>query len=323
MTFRQSFFASLIFLFAACNPSTDDNSDKSNDEHDTQKSFVQGISLQGEELTTEVDSASQREQIQKIESATEAYEVNQTLENLIWKGRQEAYLGRYDLAIETFTKAIKDFPEAYEPYRHRGHRYITIRIFDHAISDFNKAAELMEGDPIQIEKDGMPNKQNIPLSNIQFNVWYHLGLAHYLEGNWEEALEAYKKCLEVSDNTDLQVATMDWYYMTLIKLGRDAEAKKLIAPVTAELDIIENESYRKRILMYKGELQPDDLVAGSSDGDERLNYVTQGYGVGNHYLAQGDTVRAKEVFQKVIDTQYWAAFGYIASEMELVKLEDE
>jgi len=76
-------------------------------------------------------------------------------------------------------------------------------------------------------------------------------------------------------------------------------------------------------LMYKGDLMPEDLVAGSSDGDERLNYVTQGYGVGNYYLALGDTVQAKEVFQKVIDTGYWAAFGYIASEMELAKFENE
>lgn len=181
----------------------------------------------------------------------------------------------------------------------------------------------MEGKELIIEEDGMPNKLNIPLSNIQFNVWYHLGLAHYLKGDWEKALEAYTECLKVSDNDDLMVATLDWYYMTLMKMGKIAEAIEAIAVVTPNMTIIENDAYYKRIMMYKGQVAPENLLnVDANEQDQRLQYVTQGYGLGNYYLNKGDTAQAERIFQNVLDTGYWSAFGYIASEMELAKLKE-
>ncbi|PSL05816.1 tetratricopeptide repeat protein [Cecembia rubra] len=284
----------------------------------------QGVGLLGDTLVTEVDSIAQNDQILKLKEAEEKYADDPSLDNLIWIGRREAYLGRYDLAIRTFSKAIKEFPSAFEPLRHRGHRFISIRKLDSAIADLEKAAELMEGQPIQIEQDGMPNKLNIPLSTVQFNVWYHLGLAHYLKGEWNDAIKAYKKCLDVSENDDSIVATLDWYYMALVKLGRHDEAKNLIRNVKRSMNIIENDAYHKRILMYKGELNPETLLSIDSNADDqKLQYVTQGYGLGNFYLSQGDTVRAKTIFENVLSTGYWSAFGYIASEMELANLKDE
>jgi tetratricopeptide (TPR) repeat protein len=284
----------------------------------------QGIGLLGDSLFTELDSLSQSNQLNNLTEAEKIFGKDPSLENLIWIGRREAYLGRYDLAIRTFSKAAKQFPESFEPLRHRGHRYISIREFDLAIGDFLTAATLMENLPLQIEADGVPNRQNIPLSNGQFNVWYHLGLAYYLKNDWGNALEAYKKCLEVSDNDDLIIATLDWYYMTLMKMGKTTEAKSLLRAVDTKMTIIENDAYFKRMLMYKGELKPEDLMDGDDGSDDqKLQYVTQGYGLGNFYLSNGDTTKAKTIFQNVISTGYWSAFGYIASEMELAKLKNE
>jgi tetratricopeptide (TPR) repeat protein len=176
------------------------------------KGTFQGIGLLGDSLTTNVDSIEKKGQLDKLKESRSAFSDNPTLENMIWIGRREAYLGRYDLAITTYSQVISDWPNDFEPYRHRGHRYLTIRDFEKATKDFLKAAVLMEGKPIKVEQDGIPNKLNVPLSNVQFNVWYHLGLAYYLQGEYEAALEAYKSCLKVSNNDDLKVATLDWYY---------------------------------------------------------------------------------------------------------------
>jgi tetratricopeptide (TPR) repeat protein len=290
----------------------------------SESKVFQAVSLLGDSLFTELDSLTQAAQINNLTEAERLFGEDPSLENLIWIGRREAYLGRYDLAIRTFTKAAKQFPESFEPLRHRGHRYISIREFDLAVDDFLKASDLMSDLPLQIEADGIPNSQNIPLSNGQFNVWYHLGLAYYLKNDWENALEAYKKCLEVSDNDDLIVATLDWYYMTLMKLGKEDEAKSLLKAVDTKMTIIENDAYYKRMLMYKGQLKPEDLMSGNLSSDEqKLQYVTQGYGLGNFYLSKGDTSKAKSIFENVISTGYWSAFGYIASEMELSKLINE
>lgn len=319
-----SFFLFLLFTLTSCRESNSKRYKNKDGFIIEQGGVLQGISLLGDSLITEVDSTAQIGQIEKLEEALYNYAEEQSLENLIWIGRREAYLGRYDLAIRTFTKAFNEFPDAYEALRHRGHRFISIREFDRAIEDLQMASELMVGSSIQIEQDGMPNRLNIPLSNVQFNVWYHLGLAHYLKRDWQRAVEAYKRCLEVSDNDDLIVATLDWYYMALVKLGSNEEADQIIKLVQPDMEIIENDAYFKRILMYKGELNPDALLSvESSADDQKLQYVTQGYGLGNYFLMQGDTVKAREVFGNVIKTGYWSAFGYIASEMELSHLNNE
>jgi tetratricopeptide (TPR) repeat protein len=321
MRVSHLFFPLCFLVICSCQSERAQKRAEKNNYVAPDEEVFQGMGLLGDSLITKVDSVSQMEQMKKLREAESEYGENPNLDNLIWIGRREGYLGRYDLAIRTFSKAIKEFPEEYEPLRHRGHRYISIREFDKAIADFEKAVDLMKGTDLKIEQDGMPNKLNIPLSNVQFNVWYHLGLGYYLKGDYENALEAYKNCLAVSDNDDLVVATLDWYYMTLVKLGRKEDALKIIEAVHPDMTIIENDAYFKRILMYQGRLSPESLLnVESAEADQSLQYVTQGYGLGNFYLAKGDTTMAKTVFENVLRSGNWSAFGYIASEMELSKL---
>jgi len=242
-------------------------------------------------------------------------------ENYIWLGRRQAYLSEYSKAIKTFSEGIDKFPESYMLFRHRGHRYITTREFFKALADLQQAAALMP-QSLEIEEDGQPNKLNKPLSNTQFNVWYHLGLAHYLKGDFESASKAYAECLKVSDNDDLICATADWLYMTYQKIGMKEEAQKILSSTPADtMNIIENDSYYLRLKMYKGLVLPDDLLKESTENDDAdLALATQGYGVGNWYLAKGDTTRAVEIFRQVVNGKNFAAFGFIASEAELQRL---
>ncbi len=128
--------------------------------------------------------------------------------------------------------------------------------------------------------------------------------------------------MDTSVNPDLLVATTDWMYMTLRRLGRDEQAAALLEPITADMEIIENDAYHRRLLMYKGELSPDDLLdlRAVDDPDQALNIATQGYGVGNWYLVEGDEMRAREIFEAILDGTSWAAFGYIAAEADLARL---
>ena len=146
---------------------------------------------------------------------------------IIWLGRRMAYLGNYKEAIKIFTKGIEKFPKDARFYRHRGHRFITLRCFDDAIKDFEKAAKLVKGKADEIEPDGLPNARNIPTSTLKTNIFYHLGLAYYLKGDFKNALKAYKNCEKFSTNPDMLVATKHWLYMTLRRLGKTKEAEKI------------------------------------------------------------------------------------------------
>jgi tetratricopeptide (TPR) repeat protein len=234
----------------------------------------------------------------------------------IWLGRRIAYLGRYRDAIDVFSRGIDRHPNEARLYRHRGHRYITTRRFDQAIADLRRASQLIAGKPDELEPDGAPNAAGIPRSTLQSNIWYHLGLAQYLSGDFTGALASYREGMTVSRvNDDMLVATSDWLYMTLRRLKRDAEATQVLEPIREQMDVLENGAYHARLLMYKGLRSPESVLNLNTADDVQV--ATQGYGVGNWYLVSGDRAKAKEIFDRVVAGKAWAAFGFIAAEADL------
>lgn len=324
---KTTYFILGILMLSSCSSGNNSSEKESNSEYEEEPQPVrmQAVSLLGQDLyPREFSPEAQKRLTKNLNDAIRNFNEDSVDEmSIIWYGRRTAYMDQFKEAIAIYGYGIRLHPQSYKLYRHRGHRYISTREFDKAIADFNKASELSKGTEQEIEPDGIPNSINQPLSTTQWNIYYHLGLAHYLNGDFDKALEAYNTCYDMSLNNDVLVAITDWKYMTLRRMGQDAEAEKLLPPITDDMEIIENDSYFKRIKMYKGELPPDSLLnVDSSDESAALSIATQGYGVGNWYLYNGDTAKAIEVFEKVVEGNYWPAFGYIAAEADLARLKE-
>ncbi len=240
-------------------------------------------------------------------------------DSLIWVGRRLAYLGRYREAIATFTRGIAQHPQDARLLRHRGHRFLSTRELQPAISDFTKAAELERGRRDAIEPDGAPNAANIPLSTTQFNIWYHLGLAHFLRGDFAEALKAFDECLKVSENQDLLVATSYWRYMTLRRLGRDDDARASIAFATDTVTLIENDGYLALIRLFKGDADVATVMPPTPAGEMDVANSTTAFGVSMWHLLNGRTNDAREIWTRIVAGGQWAAFGSLAAEAELAR----
>lgn len=239
----------------------------------------------------------------------------------IWLGRRLAYLGEYTDAIRVFNEGITKFPKDARFYRHRGHRYITVRCFDDASKDFETAAKLIKGKPDEIEPDGLPNAKNIPTGTLQSNIWYHLGLAYYLQDDFKRALKAYEEAQKVSKNSDMRVATSYWHYMTLRRLGKVKEAAKLLEAFAGEIEVIENTDYLKLIRLNRAEVQADALLSEISGETNTLGSASLGYGIGNYFLYNGNKEKALTIFRQIVAGNQWASFGHIAAETELARLQ--
>ncbi len=150
------------------------------------------------------------------------------------------------------------------------------------------------------------------MSTLHSNIYYHLGLAHYLRRDLEKALAVYVRGLETAPNDDMRVATTHWLYMTLRLLGRDEEAKKALEPIRPEMDVIENTVYHRLCLFYKSELA-EDGIAGA--GEAATANDAAAYGLGNWRSYNGDAAGAKEIFTRILEGKGWASFGYIAAEV--------
>ncbi|MFH1942932.1 MAG: hypothetical protein ABIL68_12595, partial [bacterium] len=160
------------------------------------------------------------------------------------------------------------------------------------------------------------NAQNIPVSTLHTNIWYHLGLAYSLKYDLENALEAYHQGIEASTNEDMLVATTHWLYMTLRLLGRDEEAKQALDPIRTEMNVIENMAYHQLCLFYKSEANEDELTGGSYTN---IMNDAAAYGLANWHLYNGRRDQAKAIYQTILEGKVWASFGYIAAEADWVR----
>ena len=271
-------------------------------------------------LAPEVREASERQ----LAEARRAYtNTPDNADSIIWLGRRTAYLGRYREAISIFTEGIRKHPGDARMYRHRGHRYISIRELDQAIVDLDRAVELSEDEIDQIEPDGLPNARNIPTSTLHFNIRYHLGLAHYLKGEFERAAQIFREDVAAdlaNSYSDMLVASSHWLYMSLRRTGKANEAARVLEPIRRNLDVIENGVYLRLLLLYKGELPPDSLLPRQRADTATFEDAATGYGVANWHFYNGRRAEAERLFRQIVTSPQWAAFGYIAAEAELARL---
>ena len=273
---------------------------------------VQAISLLGEELRSGEPS---ERLLGNLATARADYEADpDDADNIIWLGRRIAYTGDYRGAIEVFSEGIEKHPDDARMYRHRGHRYISIRELDRAIADFNRAMTLIEGTEDEVEPDGAPNPAGIPVSTLHTNIWYHLGLAHYLKGELEDAIRIYEIAQPNIPNDDMRVAFTHWHYMSLRLLDRDEEARAVLDPIHEDMNVIESMPYHQLCLLYKGANETGTVLGSNitaAGGDSAM------YGIANWHYYSGRPDEAKAGFEEMIEKSGWASFGRIAAESDL------
>jgi len=283
---------------------------------------VQAISLLGDTLRTFPLAPDVRARYERqLTEAERAYLRTPTdVDSIIWLGRRLGYVGRLREAIEVYGRGIALHPENPWLYRHRGHRFVSVREFDKAILDLERAAALVSGRPDEVEPDGQPNAQNTPIGTLHSNIDYHLALAHYLKGDFAKALPVYQRDLAKANNDDRRVSISHWYYMSLRRLGRDRDAAGVLTPITSATTVIENDAYLRLVQLYKRTRSVDSVLSVSADGAMSVTDATAAYGIANWHQYNGRQSQAEQLYRRILAGGQWGSFGYIASEAELARL---
>ena len=217
------------------------------------------------------------------------------VDRLIALGRAQVSVWRLRDAIDTFTRAIKLAPDNARLYRLRGHRYISSRQFDKAVADLERAAKL---------------------SDREFDIWYHLGLAYYLKRDFARAADAYTRARDAGTKDDNIIAASNWLYASLRRQKKSAEAARALERIRPDMNVQEDKMYFALLLFYKGLKQESEVLHPQLTDMEA---ATVGYGIGNWHLYNGRQARARQVFQNIVAGKEWAAFGFISAEAELAR----
>ena len=203
-------------------------------------------------------------------------------------------------SVEAFSRAIALDPFKGIYYRHRGHRHVSCWEFPEAAADFETAARLIPDN---------------------WDVWYHLGLSYYLMREYDLAQAAYRRCLEITDMTDIEAypAVIDWSWRTARRRGDEKLAAELIALLPADFPYDDDEcGYGLNCAVYQGRVTLDEALEICAGNDE-LHGITNLYALANYCRETGDAARADELLDKAIDfgdATAWCAFGYLAAAVD-------
>ncbi len=222
----------------------------------------------------------------------------QSVAKMIELGVAQSGVLQFREAIATFTKGMAIEPDNAMLYRWRGHRHLSVRELDRAMSDLTRG---------------------YGLDSLNYGVLYHLGIVRFARGDFNAAVDAFQRSIQRPPNAGELAGSTDWLWMSLMRAGRAAEARALLASRPDSLPV--NNAYTTRLKLYRGEIQPDQVFTPADTAGVQV--ATLSYGLGNWYLVRGDTVNAHRWFERAVSASAgWAGFGFIISEVELRRLRE-
>ena len=219
--------------------------------------------------------------------------------------KAEAGRRQYRQAVATCTQALATAPDNADLYIERGHRELGLREFAAAERDLERASVL---DPSKLD------------------ALYHLGLAHYFQGHFQQAAVALDKARALAKSNDSLIDCSNWLYVSLRRAGNEAEAAAVLARITPDVQNTEPHLhfYLQLLRFYQGKLAADAVLPSKpttpGDTESELSFNTVSYGVGNWKLYHNDPQGAAALFRNVVTGEAWNSWGFVGSETELVRM---
>src|SRR5580698_5488627 len=227
-----------------------------------------------------------------------------SVERVLQLSKAEAGRRQYREAVATSTAGLAFAPNSADLYMERGHRELGLREFKAAMNDLQQATRL---------------------APEMLDAYYNLGLAHYFLGEFDEAAVSFDKARALAKSNDSLIDCSNWLYVSLRRAGKEDEAALVLIRITPEVKNTEPHLYfyLRLLRFYQGQLTAEAVLppppAGPEDLESELAFDTVGYGVGNWHLYHHDTSKATGLFRNVVKGEAWNSWGFIGSEMELIR----
>jgi len=236
------------------------------------------------------------------------------LEAMLKAGQARDALLQYNAAIGIYGKAMQAFPNDPRPYRWRGHRQVSLRKFDLAIVDLEKARALAPS---------------------SFEAAYYLGLAYYFSQRYGDAANEFARCVNMAGKPDefakslpagmVGCATLpqtpeflmgiaDWHYRALRRAGRSGESKEILGNIKDGLQLRSNESNYRVLRYFQGKVSEKELLESTG-----IAYTNAASAVALQQILGGRAGEGCTLLRKLSRDSNWSSFGVIAAEVELTK----
>jgi tetratricopeptide (TPR) repeat protein len=227
-------------------------------------------------------------------------------------------VNKFNSTVDVLTEGLAQYPNSFKLLRQRGHRYLNLRQPEKAIDDLEKAEALIRSQPEVWENDATGK----PTSTVQHQIWYHIGVYHFLKRNYTQCVDAFEKSLATAHGNKSIAGSSDWLYNAYQRANaadKSVKIEAVLKPYSLEYDIDDKEyPYFKRLLLYKGLITPAQIIDANKPVDKMiLAEVTKLYGLANWYAYQGKQNKADSLYRIIIQSNEWPGFAISAAEKDL------
>jgi tetratricopeptide (TPR) repeat protein len=227
-----------------------------------------------------------------------------SIERVLQLSKAEAARRQYREAVATSTQGLTFAPKSADLYLERGHRELGLREFKAAMNDLEQATGL---------------------APEMLDAHYHLGLAHYFLAEFDAAAISFDRARALAKNNDSLIDCSNWLYVSLRRAGKEQEAAQVLTRITPQVKNTEPHLYfyLRLLHFYQGQLTAEAVMpppaTGPEDIEGELAFDTVSYGVGNWYLYHHNRSDAMGLFKNVVKGEAWNSWGFIGSELELLR----
>lgn len=222
--------------------------------------------------------------------------------------KAEAARRQYKEAVATDTAGLQFAAKNADLYLERGHRELGLRQFQQALGDLQQATMLAPD---------------------LLDAHYHLGLAHYFLGEFQAAAAAFERARTLAKTDDSLIDCSNWLYVSLERAGQERQAAQVLERITPGVKNTEPHLYfyLRLLRFYQGQLTADAVLpappSGPEDLEGELSFNTVSYGVGNWRIYHHDRAAALALFRNVVQGEAWNSWGFIGSEVELMRKDSD
>ena len=203
-------------------------------------------------------------------------------------------------AVEVYSEGLCLDPDKMLLYRHRGHAYVNLGLYQQAAADFERGLKLDE---------------------TNWDCLYHLGLSYHLMGRYERAKQVYERCYALSKTDGAKICTTDWLCLTLMRMGDLGGMRAAAARITPEMNPGTNDGYFQRVLVYNGTRDAEEVLAEAEKQSDHM-FATGAYGLAVYWeCVKGENARAKQVLEEIARRNTtWGGFAEQAALVRLAQL---
>jgi len=241
--------------------------------------------------------------------------------------------GDLDSALADATKSIELRPKDSDSYNCRGHVKMAQGDLDGAIADFTKAIELNPKHAIAYANRGYMKHSKgdlegattdltkaIKLTPKDAEPYFKRGYVRYDQRSWADALADFRKGFDLAPGGKDYDKLRIW--LIRARLGeRDPATRELSEYLKGR----KADDWPRKIMRFLiGELPEVEFLKGAESEDAKVDSEQRCeayFYVGTHSLINGDKDKAKEYFQKCIDTGMKTFAEYRSASAELAAIE--